>query len=279
LISTGDKDMAQLVDDNTLLVNTMTDMVLDIEGVKEKFGVPPELIIDYLALMGDSADNIPGAAGVGNKTAVAMLQGVGSMDDIYNDLDALAPLGFRGSKTIAKKMVEHEEMARLSYQLATIKCDVELDVGYDDFKFQEKDKDELIKWFGKFEFRRWLSALLDGDSSPSSAVGVSISQNSSNSAETKIDRSEYKTIYTKGQLIQWIKKLEKADLFAFDTETTSLDYMQARVVGMSFAIQTNSDQEGEEPNIEAAYLPLAHDYMDIPHYMVVRVLKIYLLLV
>ncbi|HIP75941.1 MAG TPA: DNA polymerase I, partial [Psychromonas hadalis] len=263
LICTGDKDMAQLVDEYTLLVNTMTDTVLDIEGVKEKFGVPPELIIDYLALMGDTADNIPGVVGVGNKTAVAMLQGVGSMDDIYNDLDALAPLGFRGSKTVAKKMAEHEEMARLSYQLATIKCDVELEVGYDDFKLQEKDKDELIKWFGKFEFRRWLSVLLDGDSDTVSSSATA-SDSKAVVAESAIDRSDYKTIYTKGQLIQWIKKLEKADLFAFDTETTSLDYMQARVVGMSFAIQTNSDKTDEAPEIEAAYLPLAHDYMDAP---------------
>ena len=118
--------MAQLVDEHTFLINTMTNTVLDVEGVKEKFGIPPEMIIDYLALMGDKVDNIPGVPGVGEKTALAMLQGLGNMDCIYENLDKLAALGFRGSKTMAKKMADNEEMARLSYRLATIKLDVEL---------------------------------------------------------------------------------------------------------------------------------------------------------
>jgi DNA polymerase-1 len=277
LISTGDKDMAQLVDEHTLLINTMTDTVMDVQGVTEKFGIPPELIIDYLALMGDQVDNIPGVPGVGEKTALAMLQGIGSMDAIYDNLEKLAPLGFRGSKTIAKKMADNEEMARLSYLLATIKLDVELDVGYDDFKFAEQDSDELIKLFGKLEFRRWLSALLDGGKVVDTAAGEAGSYNavSSNgntsSANTSsivanaalVDRSAYKTIYTQGQLTQLIKKLENSDLFAFDTETTSLDYMQAQIVGLSFAIQKNAGSD-EAPWIEAVYLPLTHDYIDAP---------------
>ncbi|WP_028864734.1 DNA polymerase I [Psychromonas aquimarina] len=267
LISTGDKDMAQLVDDNTLLINTMTDTVLDVQGVNDKFGIPPELIIDYLGLMGDKVDNIPGVPGVGEKTALAMLQGIGSLEDIYQNLEKLAPLGFRGSKGMAKKMQDNEETARLSYQLATIKTDVELDEGYGDFIHKEQDTDALVQLFGKLEFKRWLSALLDGGKmiSPQSSAAAS---NVSTAGETPlssavVDRSAYKTIYTPGQLSQWITKLENAELFAFDTETTSLDYMQAEIVGLSFAVQTNAGSEGE-PLIEAAYLPLAHDYIDAP---------------
>jgi DNA polymerase-1 len=266
LISTGDKDMAQLVDENTLLINTMTNSVLDIQGVNDKFGVPPELIIDYLALMGDQADNIPGVPGVGEKTALAMLQGLGSMDDIYKNLDKLAPLGFRGSKTMAKKMQDNEEMARLSYQLATIKTDLELSLNYADFTHKDEDTDALVQLFGKLEFKRWLSALLDGGKMINKQSSGSISGESNNEivvSSTIIDRSAYKTIYTQGQLTQWIKKLENAPLFAFDTETTSLDYMKAEIVGVSFAIQSNIGSE-EAPIIEAAYLPLAHDYIDAP---------------
>jgi len=265
LISTGDKDMAQLVDENTYLINTMTNTTLDIEGVKEKFGIPPEMIIDYLALMGDKVDNIPGVPGVGEKTALAMLQGLGNMDCIYENLDKLVDLTFRGSKTMAKKMQENEDMARLSYQLATIKLDVELDLSYDDFKPTAQDTDELIKLFGKLEFKRWLAALLAGDNlvAKASASQESVASAPSALAKSMVNRESYKTIYTKGQLLQWIKKLEQAELFAFDTETTSLDYMQARIVGLSFAIQTNVGEEGE-PVIEAAYLPLAHDYIDAP---------------
>ncbi len=266
LISTGDKDMAQLVDEHTLLINTMTDTVLDVQGVNDKFGIPPELIIDYLGLMGDKVDNIPGVPGVGEKTALAMLQGIGSVDDIYQNLEKLAPLGFRGSKTMAKKMQDNEEMARLSYQLATIKTDVELSEGYSDFTHKEQDTDALVQLFGKLEFKRWLSALLDGGKMVAKHSSATATNNTTNEialTPALVDRSAYKTIYTQGQLSQWISKLEKAPLFALDTETTSLDYMQAEIVGLSFAIQTNVGSE-EAPIIEAAYLPLAHDYIDAP---------------
>ncbi len=261
LISTGDKDMAQLVDKNTFLINTMTDTVLDEQAVQERFGIPPQLIIDYLGLMGDKVDNIPGVPGVGEKTALAMLQGIGSMDKIYQNLDKLADLGFRGSKSMAKKMQEHEKMARLSYQLATIKTDVELTESYADFTHKEQDTDALIALFGKLEFKRWLAAMLDGEKmhgKPSSAQ-----EKPSGVASSLIDRSAYKTIYTPGQLQQWIKKLQAAPLFAVDTETTSLDYMQAEIVGLSFALQSNPGSD-DAPVIEAAYLPLGHDYIDAP---------------
>ena len=264
LISTGDKDMAQLVDEHTLLINTMTDTVLDAPAVKDKFGIPPELIIDYLALMGDTSDNIPGVPGVGAKTAQAMLLGLGSMDKIYQNLDKLIDLTFRGSKTVAKKMADNEAMARLSYQLATIKTDVELEQGYADFTVKDQDGDALIQLFGKLEFKRWLAILLDGGQVVEGGAAQSSGKSAVPSGDALvIDRSSYKTIYTSGQLKQWIKKLQKADLFAFDTETTSLDYMQAQIVGLSFAIQTNAGKE-EAPIIEAAYLPLAHDYIDAP---------------
>ncbi|NRA53727.1 MAG: DNA polymerase I [Gammaproteobacteria bacterium] len=257
LISTGDKDMAQLVDQNTTLINTMTDTVLDRDGVIGKFGVPPELIIDLLGLMGDSSDNIPGVPKVGEKTALGMLQGIGSINDIYQNIDKLSDLSFRGAKTIGKRMLEHEEMARLSYDLATIKIDVELDQGYDDFKIAEPQQDELIRLFGQLEFKRWLSEVIDGGNLLASGQASTQNAATAESANT-IKTNNYPVIYTLGQLNQWHKKLTNAELFSFDLETTSLDYMAAEIVGMSFAVQTGDD------SFEAAYLPLAHDYEDAP---------------
>jgi len=246
LISTGDKDMAQLVDDHVTLINTMTNTILDPEGVVEKFGIGPELIIDFLALMGDKVDNIPGVPGVGEKTALAMLQGLGSIDSLYNNLDKIAELGFRGSKTMSKKLEDNKEQLLLSYELATIKLDVEVEQDLESFKVAEANTDELIKLYGECEFKRWLSELLDGNTAPAAEVEAV-------APAKKIDAT-YETILTEAQLDSWISKLEKAELFAFDTETTSLDYMQADLVGMSFAVT-----EGE-----AAYLPLKHDYLGAP---------------
>lgn len=246
LISTGDKDMAQLVDDHVTLINTMTNTILNPEGVVEKFGIGPELIIDFLALMGDKVDNIPGVPGVGEKTALAMLQGLGSIDSLYNNLDKIAELGFRGSKTMSKKLEDNKEQLLLSYELATIKLDVEVEQDLESFKVAEANTDELIKLYGECEFKRWLSELLDGNTAPAAEVEAV-------APAKKIDVT-YETILTEAQLDSWISKLEKAELFAFDTETTSLDYMQADLVGMSFAVT-----EGE-----AAYLPLKHDYLGAP---------------
>ncbi|NRA60131.1 MAG: DNA polymerase I [Psychrobium sp.] len=255
LISTGDKDMAQLVDENVTLINTMTNLIMDRDGVIEKFGVPPELIIDFLGLMGDSSDNIPGVPKVGQKTALGMLQGIGSVDEIYKNIDKLATLSFRGAKTIGKRMVEHEEMARLSYRLATIKLDVELEETYEDFTIKAPDQDQLIELFGQLEFKRWLAQALEGHNP------IAIIKKGEQSAEVStsyVPKKDYPVIYTLGQLNQWFNKLSAAPLFSFDLETTSLDYMQAEIVGMSFAINTDDDE------IEAAYLPLAHDYEGAP---------------
>ncbi|CAM4084147.1 DNA polymerase I [Vibrio neonatus] len=265
LISTGDKDMAQLVDENVTLINTMTNVVSDREGVIEKFGIPPELIIDYLALMGDKVDNIPGVPGVGDKTATALLQGIGGLDDIYANLDSIAALGFRGSKTMAKKLLEHKESAYLSYRLATIKLDVELEVTLDDLVKATPDKDLLISLYGKMAFKSWLNELLEGgtgvvEADEKSGRAVSgagakkeITPTISEKAIT-IDRSKYQTILDEETFNTWLEKLKQADVFAFDTETDSLDYMVANLVGLSFATE-----EGE-----AAYVPVAHDYLDAP---------------
>jgi DNA polymerase-1 len=155
LVSTGDKDMAQLVDDHVTLINTMTNTLMDVSGVHEKFGVGPELIIDYLALKGDKVDNIPGVPGVGDKTAVGLLNGIGGIDAIYANLDKIATLAFRGAKTMAKKMVEHEANARLSYELATIAVDLALDVSPDMLRITPEDKDTLASLYQEYEFKRW----------------------------------------------------------------------------------------------------------------------------
>lgn len=264
LISTGDKDMAQLVDENVTLINTMTNVVLDREGVIEKFGIPPELIIDYLALMGDKVDNIPGVPGVGDKTATALLQGIGGLSKLYENLDDIAPLGFRGSKTMAKKLVDNKDNALMSYDLATIKLDVDLDETPDSLLKQTPNKDELVKLFGQLVFKSWLNELLEGGSGVVEADGAHVGKVSSNSEATaqadvdtsavNIDRSQYETILDEDHFNLWLDKLKGSDVFAFDTETDSLDYMVANLVGLSFAVE-----EGV-----AAYLPVAHDYLDAP---------------
>ncbi|ELV8718004.1 DNA polymerase I [Vibrio vulnificus] len=263
LISTGDKDMAQLVDDNITLINTMTNVVMDREGVIEKFGIPPELIIDYLALMGDKVDNIPGVPGVGDKTATALLQGIGGLSQLYDHLDDIAALSFRGSKTMAKKLVDNKDNALLSYQLATIKLDVALQETPESLLKTEPNKDELIKLYGQLAFKSWLNELLEGgtgvveaDEKAQTSVrsGASLVESEINNAAANIDRSQYQTIFDQATFDIWLDKLKASELFAFDTETDSLDYMVANLVGLSFAVA-----EGE-----AAYVPVAHDYLDAP---------------
>ncbi|PSW63827.1 DNA polymerase I [Photobacterium leiognathi subsp. mandapamensis] len=255
LISTGDKDMAQLVDQNITLINTMTDVVMDPAGVVDKFGIGPELIIDYLALMGDKVDNIPGVPGVGEKTAKALLTGIGGLDALYDNLDDIAPLGFRGSKTMAKKLLDNKEAAYMSYKLATIKLDVELDVKPDELRKGVPDTDALTELFGKLQFRRWLTEMLEG----SDGRIVADEKSGNAPAEKKavaptIDRSGYEIILDEAAFNVWLEQLKAAKAFAFDTETDGLDYMIANVVGVSFAIE-----EGK-----AAYVPVAHDYLDAP---------------
>ena len=251
VVSTGDKDMAQLVTDKVTLVNTMTDTVMDVEGVKEKFKIPPELIIDFLALMGDKVDNIPGVPGVGEKTALAMLQGIGSLEEIYARLDDIAPLGFRGSKTMAKKMEEHREMAELSYKLATIKCDVELPFDPHTLKNEEINKEALREWFTKLEFKTWLRDL---DKAPASGTADDTVDNEDEPAPAANIEVEYDTVLDKDSFNAWLKKIEEAELVAFDTETTSLNYMAAELVGVGISVEIG----------KAAYIPVAHDYEGAP---------------
>ena len=239
LISTGDKDMAQLVNDYVTLVNTMTQVVLDRDGVVEKFGVPPELIIDLLALMGDSVDNIPGVAGVGEKTALALLQNVGGISDIYAQLDRVAELPIRGAKSLGEKLSASKEMADLSYVLATIKTDCELALSESDLRSASPDTDRLIELYRDLEFKSWLDELLSPGLFADSPAEPVPSQVSDLSVVTITDQAVFNS---------WLSRLEASPLFAFDTETTSLNYMQAEIVGLSFAI---------EPG-EAAYVPLAH---------------------
>ena len=262
LISTGDKDMAQLVNEHVTLINTMTNQLMDVEGVNTKFGIPPELVIDFLALKGDKVDNIPGVPGVGDKSAQALLNGIGGIDDIYKNLDKIADLSFRGSKSMAAKMQEYEEQARLSYTLATISIDLDLDYDVETLTPCQADNEQLRDLFAEYEFKRWhaeVSALIAGGDT--SGANANTNEEKSDSAEeseqsesVEIDKSKYETVLDEERFNAWVAKLEKAELIAFDTETTSLNYMDAELVGVSFCIE-----EGE-----AAYVPVAHDYPDAP---------------
>ncbi|MFM4933150.1 DNA polymerase I [Aeromonas dhakensis] len=248
LISTGDKDMAQLVSDHVTLIDTMKDVKTDREGVIEKFGVPPELIIDYLALMGDKVDNIPGMTGVGEKTALALLQGIGSIDEIAANLDKVAALGFRGSKAFADKFREQEEQVRLSYVLATIKTDVALEQSLEELELGPIDKEALLAVYREYELRNLIKELESGGEE-SGAEG-----DDEGAAPAAAIETDYRCILDEAEFDEWLARLQAAPLFAFDTETTSLDYMEARVVGVSFAI---------EPG-KAAYVPFGHDYLGAP---------------
>ncbi|MEQ5810061.1 DNA polymerase I [Alteromonas sp. NFXS44] len=257
LISTGDKDMAQLVNEHVTLINTMNNQIMTTEGVKEKFGIPPELVIDFLALKGDKVDNIPGVPGVGDKSAQALLNGIGGIKAIYENLDAIAGLSFRGSKTMADKMREYEEQARLSYDLATIKLDVEMDFQPETLVPSEADNTKLAALFAEYEFKRWFSEVSSESAAEESATSAETDESNGEDdspALSDIDKSKYETVTDKAAFENWLKKLEQAPLFAFDTETTSLDYMEAEIVGVSFSTAPG----------EAAYVPVAHDYPDAP---------------
>ena len=266
LISTGDKDMAQLVTPGITLINTMTNTILGPDEVVTKYGVPPELIIDFLALMGDSSDNIPGVPGVGEKTAQALLQGLGGLDTLYGEPEKIAGLTFRGAKTMAAKLEQNKDLAYLSYKLATIKTDVELELGCEQLTVAQPAADELLALFKKYEFKRWITDVESGTwmqakgAKPAAkpagkavAADVEVEVEVEETAAT-LSAENYVTILDEATLVSWIEKLKKAPLFAFDTETDSLDNISANMVGLSFAI---------EPGV-AAYVPVAHDYLDAP---------------
>lgn len=261
LISTGDKDMAQLVTPGITLINTMTNTILGPEEVVTKYGVPPELIIDFLALMGDSSDNIPGVPGVGEKTAQALLQGLGGLDTLYGEPDKIATLSFRGAKTMAAKLEQNKELAYLSYKLATIKTDVELELSCEQLEVRQPLADDLLTLFKKYEFKRWVADVEAGKwlqakgskpaAKPQETIVIAAEDEVPAAA---LSAENYVTILDEPTLLEWIEKLKNAPLFAFDTETDSLENVSARMVGLSFAV---------EPGI-AAYVPVAHDYIDAP---------------
>lgn len=236
LISTGDKDMAQLVNERVTLENTMSNTRMDVEGVKAKFGVPPERIIDYLALVGDTSDNIPGVPKCGPKTAAKWLTDFGSLDALMARADEV------GGK-IGESLRASLEAIPLSRQLATIKCDVELELRPQDLHRQPADTEALRELLSRFEFHAWLRQL----EAPADPTPVPV-------PPSDTPASHYEAVLTEEQLNRWMEKLERAEVFAFDTETTSLAYMQAQIVGVSFAVTAD----------EAAYVPLAHDYPGVP---------------
>lgn len=261
LISTGDKDMAQLVTPQVTLINTMTNTILGPEEVQTKYGVPPELIIDFLALMGDSSDNIPGVPGVGEKTAQALLQGLGGLDSLYANPEKIAELSFRGAKTMAAKLEQSKEVAYLSYQLATIKTDVPLDLNSEQLEVQQPLVDDLLELFKRYEFKRWTSDVEAGKwlQAKGAKPAVKPKETIQTDAEPEeeavaLSFENYVTILDEDTLQEWIGRLKKAPVFAFDTETDSLDNLTASLVGLSFAT---------EPGL-AAYVPVAHDYLDAP---------------
>ena len=271
LVSTGDKDMAQLVDEHVTLINTMTNTLMDVAGVHEKFGVGPELIIDYLALKGDKVDNIPGVPGVGDKTAVGLLNGIGGISKIYDNLDQIANLEFRGAKTMAKKMIEHEANARLSYELATIAIDLPLDYSPDTLTVQPEDKAVLSELFQEYEFKRWYNEASGQNFTPKSTSATTPKSVTTEDKSTSnvtvagdasfvlpkqppIDKDLYEVVYTEEALLRWLEKCQTAPLFAIDTETTSLNYMEAELVGISLCVGPN----------DACYIPVGHDYPDAP---------------
>ena len=268
VISTGDKDMAQLVNEHVTLVNTMTETVLDIPGVNLKYGFGPELMIDYLALMGDKVDNIPGVPGVGEKTAQGLIQGLGGLDAIYADLEKVRTLTFRGAKNMPEKLIEHREMAYLSYRLATIKTDVELELGPESIQIAPPNNAKLRELFEDLEFKSWVKDLgADGSSATTNSVVTQLESTAiENGAMSEVNSAaeftppsapneiHYDIITDKKLFAEWLARLENAQAFAFDTETTSLNIMDAKIVGVSFAIEAG----------KAAYIPCGHDYMGAP---------------
>jgi DNA polymerase-1 len=241
VISTGDKDIAQLVTNKTSLINTMNNQWLDEEGVKEKFGVPPNMIIDYLALMGDTSDNIPGVPKVGPKTAAKWLNAYGSLDEIIARADEV-----KGK--VGESLRDHLDAIPLSKELVTIKCDVPLDKAPADLIRTQPDTETLKEMVSHYEFNSWLKQL--GGTKASTVASEQVDEKPL-PAKTELT---VETILDEATFNQWLAKLTEAELFAFDTETTHLNYTKALVVGVSFAVEAG----------HAAYVPLAHSYPGAP---------------
>ena len=231
-VSTGDKDLAQLVNDSVTMVNTMDGGVLDPDGVEAKFGIRPDRMVDYLTLVGDAVDNVPGVPKVGPKTAVKWLKAYGSLDEVIAHADDI------GGK-VGENLRAFLEQLPLSRELVTIKCDVPLDVRVGDLQREPPDKQALRELYSHLEFKTWLAEILSGEESAGATLEAA---------------ANYETVLECARLDTWIEQLQSADLFAFDTETTSLDYMTAELVGVSFATETG----------EAAYVPCGHSYDGAP---------------
>ena len=260
LISTGDKDMAQLVSDHVKLVNTMTNTYMDRDGVVAKFGITAEQIVDYLAITGDKVDNIPGVPGAGPKTAVKWLTTYGNLQNLMANADEI------GGK-IGEKLRAALPDLPLSQQLTTIKLDVALDHGLQDIKPQPVDQAGLLGWYEELEFASWARVLqaegVSGAAPELSATQEANAQTTDAAADTKdsvqilppqVTNTDYQLLLDEQQIIDYLQRCQGAEYFAFDTETTSLDYMQAQLVGVSLSL---------EPGV-AVYIPCAHDYVGAP---------------
>lgn len=240
VVSTGDKDMAQLVNKHITLVNTMTDTVMDEAGVIEKFGITPAQIIDYLALVGDKVDNIPGVPKCGPKTAVKWLTEYGSLEGVMANADAV-----KGK--IGESLRSSLDMLPLSQTLATIKLDVELPEPINHIEMQAPDSERLLTYFHEMEFKSWVEEIEKGGNGMPARGATAV-----NIAAAEVEKN-YQLVLTEAEFEQWLAKLQQSELFAFDTETTSLNYMEARVVGVSFAVEAG----------DAAYVPFGHDYLGV----------------
>ena len=259
LISTGDKDIAQLVSDKVTLINTMNNTVLDPQGVMDKFGVPPRKIIDYLALRGDNSDNIPGVVGIGEKTAQALLTAFDSVQDIYDHLDDIENLSIRGAKSLKQKLIDNQKDAELSYLLATIKTDVALDFTNEQLLVSDIDVNKLVELFAYYGFHRWQKELIAGNFlkkqklTANDIENMSLFSQENDTVKDKID-TDYQCILTHEQLDDWISKLANCKQFAFDTETDNVDHLHAKLVGISLSVTPH----------QAAYIPINHQYLGVP---------------
>ena len=259
LISTGDKDIAQLVSDKVTLINTMNNTVLDPQGVMDKFGVPPGKIIDYLALRGDNSDNIPGVVGIGEKTAQALLTAFDSVQDIYDHLDDIENLSIRGAKSLKQKLIDNQKDAELSYLLATIKTDVALDFTNEQLLVSDIDVNKLVELFAYYGFHRWQKELIAGNFlkkqklTANDIENMSLFSQENDTVKDKID-TDYQCILTHEQLDDWISKLANCQQFAFDTETDNVDHLHAKLVGISLSVTPH----------QAAYIPINHQYLGVP---------------